>query len=106
MKGEAAAFGADLDSGILDADINTRFQDEGSMDLRSKFVFTDLRLTEPKNGPIQTRLGLSAPLDVVIPALSDPDGGITVPINVPLEHGKVSVGDAIGAAIGALRASP
>ncbi len=102
FQGEAGALGVDLAGGIFDADINTRFRDEGSLDVRSKFVFTDLRLTEPAHGPIQTHLGLSAPMDVILPALRDPDGGITVPLNIPLEKGKVSTGDLIGAASGAL----
>jgi hypothetical protein len=101
FKGEAGAMGVDLDKGIFDGDINTRFNDD-RVDLQSKFVLTDLRLTEPKNGPIQTHLGLSAPLDAVLPALQDPDGGITIPLNVPLEKGKLSVGDAVGAAAGAM----
>jgi hypothetical protein len=88
FKGEAGALGVDLDSGIFDADINTRFRDEGSLDVRSKFVLT--------------HLGLSAPLDVVLIALRDPDGGITIPLNIPLEKGKLSTGEVIGAATGAL----
>jgi hypothetical protein len=102
FKGEAAALGVDLSGGIFDADITTRFRDEGSLDLRSKFVMTDLKLTEPANGPIQTKLALSAPLDVVIPAVQDADGGINIPLNVPIEKGKVSTGDIIGAGVGAL----
>ncbi|HEX3359213.1 MAG TPA: DUF748 domain-containing protein, partial [Tepidisphaeraceae bacterium] len=102
FKGEAGALGVDLSAGIFDADINTRFHDEGSLDLQSKFVLTDLKLTEPANGPIQTHMGLSAPLDIVLPALTDPDGGITIPLNVPIQKGKVSGGTIVGAAIGAV----
>jgi hypothetical protein len=102
FKGEAGAGGVDLSGGILDADVNARFRDEGSLDLQSKFVLTDLHLTEPEHGPIQRHFGLSAPLDVVIAALRDPDGGITIPLNVPVEKGKVSTGDVVGAASSAM----
>ena len=92
----------DLSSGVLDADVAARFRDEGSLDLQSKFVATDLHLTEPKDGPIQRHLGLSAPLDVVLVAIRDPDGAITIPLNVPVEAGKISTGNIVAAASGAL----
>ncbi len=102
FKGEAGALGVDLSAGIFDADINTRFHDDGSLDLQSRFTATDLKLTEPANGPIQQHMGLSAPLDVVLPALTDPDGGITIPLNMTIEKGKVSSGAIVGAASGAV----
>jgi hypothetical protein len=102
FKGEAGALGVDLTSGIFDADINTRFRDEGSMDLQYKLVLTDLHLTEPEHGPIQRHFGLSVPLDVVIAALRDPDGGLTISQTVPVEHGKISAGEVFGAAMSAV----
>src|SRR5206468_10149042 len=51
---------------------------------------------------IQRHFGLSVPLEVVIAALRDPDGGLTIEQSVPVEKGKISTADVIGAASSAI----
>jgi hypothetical protein len=70
------------------------------MDTKSPFMFSDMKLAEPPNGPIQRAMKLSAPLDVVLALLQDPSGGITLPIGVSVKDGELKgVG---GAAVGAV----
>ena len=41
-----------LNDGILDGAFDLRFLDDGTLDFTSRFVFTDLDMSEPKDGPI------------------------------------------------------
>jgi hypothetical protein len=102
LAGPASQAGVNLSGGVFDSTVEAYFRDDGSLDTRSRFVFTDLAVSEPPNGPIVRNLALPAPLDVVIGALQDTDGSITVPLNVPIEKGKVNKGAVIGSATGAL----
>ena len=58
------------------------------MEMRPRFVVTDLQVSEPPNGPIVRYLHLPAPLDVVLGAIRDQDGAITVPLNVKVKDAK------------------
>jgi hypothetical protein len=103
LKGAAHEAGVNLTGGVFDSTADARLPGDGKIHTSSRFVFTDLSLSEPPQGPIYRLLHLPAPLDVVIGALQDQEGSITVPIDVPVpvQVNKVSTGDLIGPAIGA-----
>jgi hypothetical protein len=91
-----------LGGGTFDGDVDVRFIEDGTIDTSTRLVLTDLSLSEPPDGPISRTLKLPAPLDVVIAALQDQDGSITVPLNVPLKNSTVNSVSIAAAAGGAL----
>jgi hypothetical protein len=103
LGGPANEAGVTLTGGVFDCSADARLPGDGKIHTTSRFVFTDLSLSEPPQGPIFKLLHLPAPLDVVIGALQDQEGSITVPIDVPVpvQVNKVSTGELVGPAIGA-----
>ncbi len=91
-----------LGGGTFDADIDARFPGDGSVDSSTKLVLTDLSLSEPPDGIIRRTLKLPAPLDVVIVALQDQDGSITIPLNVVFAQGNLDTGAVAASGVGAL----
>lgn len=102
LKGPATAAKVTISDGVFDGHADLRFQDDGSLDVRSRFAFTDLRMSEPDNGFIRRVLKLPGPLDAMIILLEDDSGAITVPLNVTVRKGNVSSGQVAGAAVTAL----
>jgi hypothetical protein len=91
-----------LGGGTFDGDVDLRFMGDGTVDTSTSLVLTDLSLSEPPNGFISHTLKLTAPLDVVIGALQDADGSITVPLNFAIKQGQFSETAVVGAGVGAL----
>lgn len=102
VRGFAEAAGVTLGGGVFDTTVDVRAKPEGRLDARTRLVFTDLKLSEPENGPIVRYLKLPAPLDVVIAAVQDADGSITLPLNVPVEQGQLNTGAVVASGVGAL----
>jgi hypothetical protein len=102
LRGPAAAAKVDIAGGVFDSRVDVRFQDDGAVGTRSRFAFTDLRMSEPDDGPIRRVLKLPGPLDAMIVVLQDASGAITVPLNVTVEEYKVGGGQIAGAAVTAL----
>jgi len=102
LRGAAKAQGVELDAGVFDSNTDARLPGDGSVATRSRFTFTDLRLKEPPDGPIQKLLKLPAPLDTVIVALEDVDGGITIPLPVELKQGQIDNAQVTAAAVAAI----
>lgn len=100
LRGVAHAVEITLGKGVFDSRTDIRIK-SGAIDARTRSVITDLQISEPPNGPIQRTLGLPATLDVVVKALQDPDGSITVPMSIPIREGQISGAAIAGAAIGA-----
>jgi hypothetical protein len=88
--------------GTFDGDVDLRFAGDGTMDTSTRLVLTDLSLSEPPNGFISRTLRLPAPLDVVIAALQDQDGSITIPLNVSVDRGQLNMASVAGAGVRAL----
>jgi len=88
--------------GTFDGDVDLRFAGDGTIDTSTRLVLTDLSLSEPPNGFISRTLRLPAPLDVVIAALQDQEGSITIPLNVSVDRGQLSMASIAGAGVGAL----
>ena len=91
--------GVDLSDGLFDGSIDLRFRDGGNLDLRSKFVLSDLSVSDSSDGIIRSTLKLPTPLELGIKAVEDPSGAITLPISVPIRAGEVSWGGVIGSGI-------
>jgi Domain of Unknown Function (DUF748) len=94
--------GINLTDGIFDGSFDLRFRDGGNLDLRSKLVLTDLKVEDSADGFLQRTLKLPAPLQVGIDAVKDASGSISLPINVPVRAGEVSVPAVVGSAAGAI----
>jgi transposase-like protein len=101
LKGAANEAGVTLTGGVFDSTADAKLPGDNTIRTTSKFTFTDLSLSEPPNGPIFKLLHLPAPLDVVIGALQDQEGSITVPIDMSVKSGKLSASDLVGPAVGA-----
>jgi hypothetical protein len=103
LRGAAKAFGVTLTAGSFDSTADAKLPGDGQIHTSSRFVATDLSLSEPPQGPLFRLLKLPAPLDVVIGALQDQEGSITVPIDVPvpMDPKNLSVGTFVGPALGA-----
>ena len=88
--------------GTFDGDVDLRFAGDGTIDTSTRLVLTDLSLAEPPNGFISQTLKLPASLDVVIAALQDQDGSITIPLNVAIHQGQLDMASVLGTGVGAL----
>ncbi|HEX4055787.1 MAG TPA: DUF748 domain-containing protein [Tepidisphaeraceae bacterium] len=102
LKALAALHKVTLGAGTFDGDVDIRFLGDGGIDTSTKLVLTDLSLSEPANGWIRRTLKLPAPLDVVIAALQDQDGSITIPVNLTIRGNSVSTAQLAAAGSGAL----
>jgi hypothetical protein len=91
-----------IGGGTFDGDVDLRFVGDGTVDTSTRLVLTDLSLSESPNGYLSRNLRLPAPLDVVIAALQDPDGSITIPLNVEMDKGQLNTASVVGAGVGAL----
>jgi Domain of Unknown Function (DUF748) len=98
LRSVAKTYDVSLGGGTFDCDLDVRFPGDGSVDSSSRLVLTDLSLTEPPNGNLSHALSLPAPLDVVIGALEDQDGSITLPLNIALRQGQLDSGSVAAAA--------
>jgi hypothetical protein len=101
LSGVARQHDVTLGGGTFDDDLDMRFPGDGTVDTSSRLVLTDLSLSEGPNGNLTHALSLPAPLDVVIGALEDPDGSITLPLNVDIRQGQLDPASVAGAASGA-----
>jgi hypothetical protein len=99
IRGVAAAYGAGLSDGTFDGRAELRSRDDGSMDVRTRLVLTDLVYSEPENGVIQRTLKLPTPVNAAIFLIKSPDGTITLPVNFNYRPSRNPLGDVIGAAI-------
>src|SRR6185437_8308303 len=101
LYGPAKANKVTIGGGVFDCTVDLRFQDTGDLDTRSKFMFTDLKLSEPPDGPIRSFLKLPSPVDTVITVLQDQDGTITAPLDIDVKGGSVSTSQIACQAVGA-----
>jgi hypothetical protein len=102
LRGLADAAGASVGGGVFDARVDARSVDENKLEVRCRLVLTDLKYSEPDNGPVGRKLHLSVPLDTAIAAVEAPDKSITLPVNFPLTSKGLSSGDIVSAATGAV----
>lgn len=102
LKSKAKTVGVTLSAGTFDSSIDARLHGDGSMDLKPRFVFDELSVAEPAHGFLERILRLPAPLDLVIGALQDASGQITVPLEVPIKKGEINTGSVMTSATLAL----
>ncbi|HEY7119067.1 MAG TPA: DUF748 domain-containing protein [Tepidisphaeraceae bacterium] len=106
FAGAAKEGGVNLSGGTFDDTVDLRFQPDGVIEGRTKAVFTDLEMSEPKNGPIVRHLSLPAPLDAVIKLLQSADGSITLNVGANVKDGKLEgLGPSAVAAVGGVIAT-
>jgi len=101
-RGIVQPYGITLGGGTFDFAADVRMQGADTFDAKLYPTFTDLRVTEPSNGPIQRTLQIPAPLDIGIAAVQDADGSISLPVRVPIKAGEIDMGTIIGSAVGAV----
>ncbi|MHC4861213.1 MAG: DUF748 domain-containing protein, partial [Planctomycetota bacterium] len=99
FRGPAASSGVELVDGMLDVGSDLRFKEDGSLDVQTRVVLTDLDLSEPADGPISRYLRLPAPLDAVIFVLRDETGAIEIPLDLHIEPDGISTGEIAEVAI-------
>jgi hypothetical protein len=102
LSGTASASGVELQGGTLDARVDLRFPGDGSLHSDSRFVFTDLDVTEPADGPISRFLRLPAPLGTVVFVLRDENSVIDIPLDFDVEKDGVSLAEVSQVAIATL----
>lgn len=90
LSGEAKRLGFNLSGGTFDGSSDLRLNGDGTMRARAKFSLTDLDVSEPPNGPVMAFLKVNAPLNIAVAAVQDQDGSITIPVDVPIESGRIS----------------
>jgi hypothetical protein len=101
LAGVAKEQNVTIESGVFDSNVDVRIADD-VLNTRSKFAFTDLRMSEESDGPIGRVLKLPGSLDTMIIVLQDPSGAITVPLNVKVKEYAVGGEQIAGAAVTAL----
>jgi hypothetical protein len=70
---------------MLDLNQDLRLRGAEASDLSLRVDFTDLSLSEASDGPIFRYLRLPAPLDAVLFALRDANGGMRIPLGASLD---------------------
>ena len=93
FRGPAAASNVVIDDGVLDAKIEIEFEDDGDLATESRFLFGDLDIDEPADGPISRFLKLPSALGSILFVLRDEDGVIDIPLNVDVAADGLSVGE-------------
>jgi hypothetical protein len=99
LRGPAAESGIELVGGTFDARVDLRFPGDGSLRSDSRLVFTDLRVTEPADGPISRVLRLPAPLGTVVFVLRDENGVIDIPLRFDVAKEGVSFAEVTQVAV-------
>jgi hypothetical protein len=102
LAGPAAESGVTIRDGTLDGQASMHFGDDGGLDVDSRFVFTDLDMDEPADGPIASALLLPSPLGSVIFVLRDETGAIIIPLDFRLEPDGMSLMEANRVALAGL----
>jgi hypothetical protein len=102
VRGIAKEEKVTVGGGTFDGDVDLRFPGDGTIDTSTRLVLTDLSLSEPPDGIIKRTLKLPAPLDMVIGALQDQDGSITIPLNFAIRQGQLNTASVVSASVGAL----
>lgn len=100
LAGEARTFGITLGDGIFDGSFDARFRDGGNLDLKTKLVVTDLKLSEQPNGLLQRTFTPGTPIDAAIGFAEDAGGSITFPLSARIQNGELNMGSVIGSVIG------
>jgi len=98
LRGNAREVGVDIGDGLLDVELRARLVGD-ELDLDTTATLTDLSLSEPKSGPIETYFALPMPLDAVLFLLKDSEDRIRVPVALSASTRGVG-GGAIAAAAG------
>ncbi len=97
LEGVATQAGVKLTNGLYDSAVDVKFNPDGSVATESRFILTDLSLSEPSDGPISKALNLPAPLDAAIGAVQGADGSIVFPLKVAVQPDNISY-SAVGVA--------
>ena len=102
IRGLAKERGIDIGAGTFDVRGNVIMQGTRNLNAQIYTTFSDLSVSEPANGPIVRFLKLPFNLDTVIFALEDANQTINLPINVPIDAGKLDWDKIVGSIIGSV----
>jgi hypothetical protein len=101
VRGIAEQMKVKFGGGVFDDTNDIRFEPDG-IKTQNQVVLTNLSLSEPANGPLQSTFKLPVPIDVAIGVVTDADGSITLNLPVNIKNGEISWSDVYLPAVGAV----
>ncbi len=101
FKGIAAQQGVSVEDGTLDMTVTTEFIDEGFI-VDADIELLDLDVAETTSGLVASYLGLSAPLNLILFALENSSGGVSVPVTVQVGWGGISTDSILAAVVSSM----
>lgn len=96
LRGNAAEQGVAIGDGLLDFSLRARLKGE-RLSVDSTAVLTDLSLSEPKAGPIETYLSIPVPIDAALFLLKNSEGEIRIPVSIDLSTKGVASSELVAA---------
>jgi hypothetical protein len=100
VRGLAEQEKVTIGDGIFDEVTDIKFQPTGDIETQNSIVFTNLSLSEPPGGPIQSALKIQAPIDLAIKGVKSVDDTIKLNIPVPIKNGNLSYESVVLPALG------
>lgn len=91
IAGAANEFGVELDRGTMDVRLSASLNQRGDFRTDTTLKFRDLDVSEGLDGPVRRFLKLGAPLNTVVWVLRDQDAVVTLPVDIEIEQGQVSM---------------
>ncbi len=101
VRGTAAAQGVNIGDGLMDFALRARLVGD-KLSVQSTAVFTDLSLSEPKAGPIETYLAIPMPLDAALFLLKNAEGELRIPVSLSASTKGITTADLAMAGGGAV----
>ncbi len=82
LRGIASGHGVELGDGLLDLSARARLLGADGASLSARASLSQMKLSEPANGPISRYLALPVPLDAALFLLEDAEGRQSIPISI------------------------
>ena len=101
VRGTAAAQGVNIGDGLMDFALRARLVGD-KLSVQATTVFTDLSLSEPKAGPIETYLAIPMPLDAALFLLKNAEGELRIPVSLSASTKGITTADLAMAGGGAV----
>ncbi|MCP4456054.1 MAG: DUF748 domain-containing protein, partial [Planctomycetes bacterium] len=89
-----------IEDGILDASVDVQLKGNGKARVKTRLIFSDLKLNEPEDGPLTEQLKLPTSLDAAVFILRGSDGTVRLPLDFAVTDQGVSSSEINSAAMG------